>query len=92
MDTLRAYEKSDCRAVYVPFDTTGQTEQLRRAELLDKAGLGISLPQSKLNSSTLVSAITSALDLPRVTHDVNFDGVNNSAKIIAKWLAERKPS
>ena len=90
MDTLRAHESSDCRAVYVPYDTTGQTEQIRRAGLLEKSGFGISLPQSELTPSSLVDAITSAMELPRAAHTVDFAGVNKSAKIIAKWLAERE--
>ena len=34
-----------CRAVFIPFAQGGETEQTRRAALLEKLGLGLSLPE-----------------------------------------------
>lgn len=86
MDVLRAHETSDCRAVFVPYDTQGQSEQLRRAELLAKAGFAINLPQSELSTDKLVLAINQAGQLPKVDHDVDMDGIENSARIVRAWL------
>ncbi len=86
MDVLAAHRDSRCRAIFVPYDTTGQTEQLKRSELLEKAGYSINLPQSTLTTENLNSAIDKALALPRSSHEVDFDGVENSAKLIRSWL------
>ena len=89
MDVLAAHRDSDCRAVLVPYDTTGQTEQLRRSELLDRAGFAINLPQSKLTIDSLNVAIEEALALPKVDHSVKFDGVKASTELIHHWLQSR---
>lgn len=86
MDVLVAHRDSTCRAIFVPFDTQGQTEQARRAELLERSGYAINLPQSRLTVNTLNNAIDDALVLKKVEHDVNFDGVANSAEILMSWV------
>ena len=91
MDVLQAHQHSACRAVFVPHDTTGQTEQLRRAELLDKAGYAVCLPQSQLSVEALSSAMDHALDLPKVDHDIDFSGVDTSATLLRRWIKDRKP-
>ncbi len=89
MDVLAAHETSPCRAVFVPHDTTGQTEQLRRAELLEKAGYAICLPQSRLTPDRLKTAVANAEKLPRAMHRINFDGATNSARLLRQWISER---
>lgn len=86
MDVLRAHNNSDCRAVFVPYDTQGQSEQLRRAELLANAGFAINLPQSQLSPDKLITAINQARLLPNVEHHVDMAGVENSARIVREWL------
>ena len=80
------------RAIFVAYDIEGQSEQLRRAELLEKAGYAVSLPQSKLTPEKLLRAMTEAERLKPVKRSVNFNGVDNTAKIICQWLEERKNS
>ena len=89
MDVLKSHRESRCRAVLVPYDTEGQSEQLRRAELLEAAGFAINLPQSRLGKEALVKAIKCAQDLPRVDHDIDFCGVENTASLIRNWIDRR---
>ena len=89
MDALAAHRDSACRAVFVPYDTEGQSEQLRRAELLEEAGYAVCLPQSKLTPKGLQLAVAKARSLPRVEHEINFDGVNTSAHLLRSFLEGR---
>lgn len=89
MDVLAVHRKSQCRAVFVPYDTKGQTEQLRRAQLLEATGYATCVPQSEVTPTSLGQAILEAASLPQIDHLVNFNGSENSARLIKGWLAER---
>ena len=89
MDVLAAHHESACRAVFVPYDTEGQTEQLSRAQLLENSGFAINLPQSKLTVKALLSAVKEAENLKSVEIPVDFDGVKNSARLLKQWLSNR---
>lgn len=80
MDVLSS--NKTCRAIFVPYDIEGQREQAQRAALLEQAGYAINLPQSRLTVSTLLDAIDEALALKPVDHDVNFDGVARTARLL----------
>ena len=56
-DVLRAR----CRSVVVPFSRGGETEQTRRAGLLQDRGLAISVPEEGLTCERLAHAIDAAL-------------------------------
>ena len=86
MDVLAAHGSSQCRAVFVPYDIEGQTEQLRRAQLLSNKGFAINVPQSELTPETLSKALTDAAKLERVEHQSQFDGIAKSARIVRNWL------
>ena len=88
MDSLVAHGDSSCRAVFVPYDTEGQSEQLMRAQLLESAGYGICLPQSGLSVEGLLRALDSALVLPQVQHEIDFGGVETTANLLLNWLEE----
>lgn len=90
MDVLAVNGVSDCRAVFVPYDTQGQLEQIKRAQLLERAGFAISVPQSSLTVEALSDAMESALALPSVEHSVDFSGVETTARLVASWLADRR--
>lgn len=77
-DILRA----GCRSVLVPSDTTGQTEQLRRAELLSAAGVAVMVPESQLSPQRLAAAIDQAMALPPPEQSFDVSGVETSVKII----------
>lgn len=89
MDVLAAHNNSQCRAIFVAFDTDGQTEQARRADLLARAGYAVNLPQSRLTLAALDSALDQGLALEKVSHTINFDGVASSAKILMDWTLKR---
>lgn len=92
MDVLTAHGSGGCRAVFVPYDTEGQTEQKRRAELLAKAGYAVSLPQSRLTISGLAAAVAEARQLPKVDGTVDFTGVETTAKLLCQWIDSRRQS
>ncbi len=89
MDVLSAGQTGECRAVFVPSDIAGQSEQLRRAELLQQKGYAISLPESQLTPKALAKAIDQAMKLPKIRSEINFSGVNNSARILKNMLSTR---
>ncbi|MEN0040022.1 MAG: glycosyltransferase [Pseudomonadota bacterium] len=80
---------SRCRAVFVPHDTTGQMEQALRAAVLERAGIAVSLPQSRLTLEALSEAVDRASALPKPSLDVDFNGAANSARLVQRWLAAR---
>lgn len=90
MDVLAAHQSGGTRAVFVPYDTQGQTEQKRRAALLDQAGYAIALPQSRATAETLASAVARARNLPPVDRAVDFSGAATSARLIAGWIEARR--
>ncbi len=85
MDVL----SSATRAVFVPHDTTGQTEQKRRAQLLAQKGFAVCLPQSELTVATLRNAIEEARMSAPPTHRPDLSGVETSATLLSGWLAGR---
>ncbi len=89
MDVLNAGKNGGCRAVLVPSDIAGQSEQLRRAELLHLHGLAVNLPESRLTARALAKAIEEALALPRRSTDIDFGGVEKSAELIAGMIAAK---
>ncbi len=89
MDVLSAGENGGCKALFVPSDIAGQTEQLRRAQLLEGKGLAICLPESRLTAQSLADAIDRAMALPSRSVNIDFSGVETSAGIIRKVLDER---
>ena len=89
MDVLSIHHKSRCRAIFVPFDTQGQTEQLHRARLLAKAGFAINLPQSQLDATALKLAVDQAMKLPASPIHPDLSGVETTASTILNWLGER---
>jgi predicted glycosyltransferase len=89
MDALSAGQTGDCKAVFVPSDIAGQTEQLRRAELLQDKGYAINLPESRLTPQTLANAIDHAMVLPPKISSVDFSGVESSAAYITQTLVNR---
>ncbi len=89
MDVLAASQEGNCRHIFVPFDVDGQTEQLRRAKLLETAGLAICLPESELSPQALATAIDAAIKLPNKPVKIDFNGVENTAQIVAELIQHR---
>ncbi len=86
MDVLSAGQTGNCRGVFVPSDIAGQSEQLRRAELLQQMGYAICLPESQLSPKALAKAIDRAMKQPKIRSEINFSGVENSTRILQETL------
>jgi predicted glycosyltransferase len=78
-----------CRAVLVPFAAGGQTEQARRAALLETRGFAVVLAEAAFSPETLARAIDRALALPPPV-PLNFDGAARTAAILQDLLARRR--
>ncbi len=89
MDVLSAGESGSCKALFVPSDIAGQSEQLRRASLLHQKGYAINLPESQLTPESLAEAIGKAVALPQRSMPINFNGVETSAAIISELIDDR---
>ncbi len=88
MDVLQAAVESGTKGIFVPYDTQGQTEQLRRAELLQQSGFAQSLPQSSLTTERLGQAIERA-EMMKLPHlDIDFKGAVHAASQLKAWIQE----
>ncbi len=79
-----------CRRVLVPSDAGGQTEQLRRANLLAGSGLCACLPESELTADRLLAAIAAAKGLPQHEKAIDLSGAETTARILCDALARRQ--
>lgn len=77
-----------CKAVLVPFSDAGETEQARRASLLQSHGFGVALAEPTLTVATLAAAIERALALPSPTFEVDLDGAERTAALLSDLLSD----
>jgi predicted glycosyltransferase len=85
MDLLRARTP----AVLVPYETTGETEQRLRSELLARKGLVIIVPAAELSPERLARGVAEALARPpRGSESIDLSGAETSARLL-RDLAER---
>lgn len=80
--------------VLVPFEGTGEREQLVRAQRLAALGRVAVVRESGLDAHSLAGAIEAALDLETSSSpQINLDGARNSARLVeeccAAFLAEK---
>lgn len=75
-----------CRAVFIPFAQGGETEQTRRAHLLQERGFGVALAEDKLTAETLAAAVDQAMALPPPAAALELDGADRTASILANLL------
>jgi predicted glycosyltransferase len=86
MDILRA----GARAIVVPYEAAGETEQRLRADILAAKGLLTVLPAAELSPLSLADAITAALSTPRPhSSAIDLGGAARTAALIAALAAER---
>lgn len=77
-------------AVLVPFSSHGETEQFRRASILQARGHFQVVPESKLTAESLAQAIDRALSAPRPDPaGIDFGGANNTADIVTSLMTGR---
>lgn len=79
-----------CRAIVVPLADGTETEQLRRAELLDRKGHAVRLDPAGQTPERLAEAIDRAMEQPRAEHPpVDLGGAEETARLVTQFLAER---
>jgi predicted glycosyltransferase len=88
-NTVADLAAARCRAVLVPFARDGETEQTRRAALLDDRGWAVALPEAGLTPAALAVALERALDLPSPGPALVLGGAAASRAILEHRLATR---
>ena len=81
--------QAGCRSVVVPFSTGGETEQTRRAELLEERGLTLALPEEELSGERLAKSIEDAMGRGRGAAMPAMNGADSTAGVLASLLQER---
>ena len=89
-NTVADLAAARCRAVLIPFARGGETEQTRRAALLDDRGWAVALPESGLTPEGLAAALERALDLPSPGPGFALGGAAASRLVLERWFALRR--
>jgi predicted glycosyltransferase len=79
-----------CRAMLIPYAEHGETEQSRRAALLEERGLAVTVSERNLTPDTLAAAVDRAMSLPRPSVALDLDGAARTGAIL-KDLLRRRP-
>jgi len=77
------------KAVIVPFEGDGETEQTMRAENLAARGAAILLPESDLNPENLARAVGDADQMARDKSAIDLSGAATSVRLLGGWLSKR---
>jgi predicted glycosyltransferase len=83
--------KSGARAVVVPYQSQGETEQCIRAELLADKGLLTVVPERKLSPSRLAKGVADELSRQAGSIAVDFSGADTTARLVRELAARRAP-
>lgn len=81
-------EAPACRAVLVPYVGDGETEQTKRAALLERAGVASVVAAEDLTARRLAMVMDAALDKPLASLVVERDGARRSAVLLQDALAQ----
>ncbi len=85
MDILSA----GARAIVVPYEAKGETEQRLRAEILARKGLVTLLPAAELSPARVVQAVRTAIEKPTAALSVDVAGAVKTARIVGELAALR---
>lgn len=83
---------SGVRAVVVPYETAGETEQRLRAEILAARGILTLVPAADLSPARLAAAMSLAAESPRASVAVNMDGAATTARLVSDLAAQKGQS
>ncbi|RYB03991.1 glycosyltransferase family protein [Lichenibacterium ramalinae] len=75
-----------CRAVLVPYAEGGETEQARRAALLEARGLAVVVDEAALDPAGLARAVDRALDMPPPEAGPSLDGATFTRLAVERRL------
>ena len=89
-NTMTDVLSAGCRAVVVPFAEGGETEQTRRAELLQQRERVAVVAEAEVSGEALVSAIERALKQTPAELGLDLTGAENSARILSELLQSRR--
>ena len=81
---------SGARAIVVPYETKGETEQRLRAEIFARKGLLTLLPAAELSPARVVQAVRAAMEKPAASARVDVDGAAATARAIGELAAQRE--
>ncbi len=84
MDILAA----GTRAIVVPYEAKGETEQRRRAEILAQKGLLTLVPAAELSPDRITQAVRSAMERPAASLPVDIAGAAATARIVGELATE----
>lgn len=81
---------SGVRAIVIPYETKGETEQRLRAEIIASKGLLIVVPAAELSATRLAKAIAEATTKPAVPLTVDISGATTTARLVRELAVGRK--
>jgi predicted glycosyltransferase len=91
-NTVGEVLRAGCPAVLVPYAGDGQTEQLRRARILNERGCTLMLGHDELSPATLGAAVDAAAQWRPPPCDLDLDGAARSARLLLDALETRDRS
>ncbi len=89
-NTVADILRSGCRAVLCPYADGNETEQLRRTQIMERAGLAVALAPDHLTPQLLASAVDKAATCPPPVHHFDLDGAENTARIVLEEFKSLK--
>jgi predicted glycosyltransferase len=78
-----------CKAVLTPYAAHGETEQSRRAALLEERGRAVVVSEAELAPDTLAAAVDRALAAPHPAIALDLGGATRTADILEELLRRR---
>ena len=84
--------RSGCASVLYPYTGGRETEQLRRAEMMDRDGIAIMLDSASLSPLNLAKAVDKAGLLKKPHATIQLDGANKTASLIKSEFLNFKRS
>ena len=81
---------SGARAIVVPYEAKGETEQRLRAEILARKGLVTLLPAAELSAARIVQAVRAAMEKTAPQAGVDVGGAAATARIVGELAAQRQ--
>lgn len=83
-NTLGDILRAGCASVLVPFSGGIETEQLRRAKIMDERGVATLLLDEDLTPESLAASIDSASQTSGAAVDLDLNGADNAAKLLVE--------
>jgi predicted glycosyltransferase len=87
-NTIMDILQSGVRAIVIPYETAGETEQRLRAEHLAAKGLLTLVPAADLSPERLAKAVRAALAAPQSSPEIDLSGAATTARLLRR-LSDR---